>query len=74
MTGNYDNATASSIKGFKKILAGMMQPSFLFVYCKKMFCLVPLCDLPTEHDLGCDGTAVSIGTATDLHGQDPTVG
>ena len=25
MTGKYDNATASSIKGFKKILAGMMQ-------------------------------------------------
>ncbi|CAK0772853.1 hypothetical protein CVIRNUC_004006 [Coccomyxa viridis] len=36
MTGKYDNATASSIKGFKKILA------------------------------------VSVGSATDLHGQDPT--
>ena len=37
MTGKYDNATASSIKGFKKILAGVMQCSVPFVCCKDSF-------------------------------------
>ena len=72
MTGKYDNATASSIKGFKKILAGVTQRFVPFVCCKDSY-LIPLCDRPTEHDLGCDGVTVSVGSATDLHGQDPTV-
>ena len=55
MTSKYDNATASSIKGFKKILAGMTQRSVHLLRCKDIFCLILLCGTPTEHDLGCDG-------------------
>ena len=64
------------------LLASQASRKYLLVGCNLLLSLcaarqssvfILLCDAPAEHDLGCDGAAVSIGTATDMHGQDPTV-
>ena len=65
MTGAYDSATNHNIKGFKKILAGGLFYNFWMCCCKS--------NAMIHLHLGML-SAVNIGTATDMHGQDPTVG